>query len=526
MARILIADTLAKQGIEMLSQEHEVEVKTGLSEDDLVQAVAGVQALVVRSQTQVTERVIAAATNLEVIGRAGVGVDNIDVPAATKHGVIVVNAPLANTLSTAEHAFGLMLAVARSIPQGHASLQAGRWDRNKYMGVELAGKTLGIVGLGRIGTEVANRARAFQMRVVAYDPFVSPERATALGVEMMELDDVLAESDFVTLHALLHEGTRNLINAERLAKAKPGIRIINAARGALIDEQALSDAVASGQVGGAGIDVFSTEPAVGNILTTSDKIVVTPHLAASTNEAQDRAAIDTAEQVLDVLAGRSARFAVNAPLVDPEEMAIIGPYLDAADLAARLVSQLADGPVQEVRVELLGEIGTHEAGPLRTAVIGGLLARMSDAKVTVVNADQLAEQAGLRIEIESGPAREPYASLVVVQAVRADDVRTVAATHNGSEVRVVGVDNYEVDLAPRAAEHVLMVENVDRPGMIGRVGSMLGQRTVNISYMTVAAGEGDRALMVLGTDRALSDEELAELSGVENVFGARQLDLS
>ena len=526
MARILIADTLAKQGIEMLSREHEVEVKTGLSEDELVQAVAGVQALVVRSQTQVTERVIAAATSLEVIGRAGVGVDNIDVPAATKHGVIVVNAPLANTLSTAEHAFGLMLAVARNIPQGHASLQAGRWDRNKYMGVELAGKTLGIIGLGRIGTEVANRARAFQMRVVAYDPFVTPERAAALGVEMMDIDGVLAESDFVSLHAVLHESTRNLINAERLAKAKPGIRIINAARGALIDEQALFDAVESGKVGGAGIDVFSSEPAVGNILTTTDKIVVTPHLAASTGEAQDRAAIDTAEQVLDVLAGRSARFAVNAPLVDPEEMAFIGPYLDAADLAARLATQLAGGPVQEVRVDLLGEIGTHEAGPIRTAVIAGLLARQSDAKVTVVNADQLAEQASLRIAIEAGPARDPYASLIVVQAVRPDGVRRVAATQTANGVRVVGIDDYQVDIAPHASSHALMVENVDRPGMIGRVGSLLGELGVNISYMSVAPGQGDRALMVLGTDRALTEAEIATLTAVDNVFSARQIDLS
>ena len=525
MARVLIADTLAKQGIEMLSKEHEVEVKTGLSEDALVEAVVGVQALVVRSQTQVTERVIAAATSLEVIGRAGVGVDNIDVEAATRHGVIVVNAPLANTLSTAEHAFGLMLATARNIPQGHASLQAGRWDRNKYMGVELAGKTLGIVGLGRIGTEVANRARAFQMRIVAYDPFVSPERAATLGVELMDLDGVLAESDFVTLHALLHEGTRNLINAERLAKAKPGIRIINAARGALIDEQALFDAVASGQVAGAGIDVFSEEPAVGNILTTSDKIVVTPHLAASTGEAQDRAAVDTAEQVLDVLAGRSARFAVNAPLVDPETMAIIGPFLDAADLAGRLVTQLAGGPVQQVRVQLLGEIGTHEPGPLRTAVIGGLLARVSDAKVTVVNADQLAEQAGLRLEIESGPARDPYASLVVVQAALADGVRSVAATHTSSGVRVVGVDDYTVEISPSAAPHAVMVENVDRPGMIGRVGSLLGGNNVNIAYMSVGAGNGDRALMVLGTDRELNEKEIGELTAFENVFSARQLDL-
>jgi D-3-phosphoglycerate dehydrogenase len=525
MARILIADTLAKEGIDMLSKAHDVEVRTGLSEDALCEAVADVQALVVRSATQVTAKVIAAAQNLEVIARAGVGVDNIDVDAATQRGVIVVNAPLANTLSTAEHAFGLMLAVARNLPQGHASLQAGRWDRNKYMGVELAGRTLGVVGLGRIGTEVANRARAFQMRVVAYDPYVAPERASALGIEMMDLDALLAESDFVTLHAVLHEGTRNLINAERLANAKPGIRIINAARGALIDEQALYDAVESGRVAGAGIDVFTEEPAVGNVLTTSDKIVVTPHLAASTIEAQDRAAIDVAEQVLDVLDGRAARFAVNAPLVDPEEMAIIGPYLDAAELAAGLAVQLA-GPVTQVRLQLLGEIGTHEVRPLRMAAIAGLLARSSTQKVTAVNADQLADQYGIRIEIESGPAREPYANLVVVQVPRPDGTRTVAATHTPNGVRVVGIDEYAVEIAPGAAPYALMVENVDRPGMIGRVGMLLGERNVNISYMSVASGHADRALMVLGTNRALTAEDLAALSAVENVFGARQLDFS
>ncbi len=251
MARILIADTLAQQGIDLLSQRHDVTVRVGLSEDELVEAVADIQALVVRSQTQVTRRVLEAASQLEVVGRAGVGVDNIDVEAATQRGVTVVNAPLANTMSAAEHAFALMLALARNIPQAHAALQAGRWDRNKYMGIELAGRTLGIIGLGRIGTEVARRARAFQMHVLAFDPYVSNDRASALGVELRDLDALLAESDFVTLHTALHEGTRGLINAERLAQAKPGIRIINTARGALIDEQALFDAVESGKVGGA-----------------------------------------------------------------------------------------------------------------------------------------------------------------------------------------------------------------------------------------------------------------------------------
>lgn len=528
MARILIADTLAQQGIDLLSQRHDVEVRVGLSEDELVEAVTEIQALVVRSQTQVTRRVLEAASQLEVVGRAGVGVDNIDVEAATQRGVTVVNAPLANTMSAAEHAFALMLALARNIPQAHAALQGGRWDRNKYMGIELAGRTLGIIGLGRIGTEVARRARAFQMHVLAFDPYVSNDRASALGVELRDLEALLAESDFITLHTALHEGTRGLINAERLAQAKPGIRIINTARGALIDEQALFDAVASGQVAGAAIDVFSKEPAVGNILTTADRIVVTPHLAASTVEAQDRAAISVAEELMDVLDGKPAQFAVNAPLVDPETMAVIGPYLNAAELAGRVASQLTSGQLERVRIEYLGEIGNYEVRPLRASVIIGMLERVSTQKVTVVNADALAEQRGIRIEQESGPAREPYANLVVVQLAGADGARTVAATHTPSGVRVVGIDDYVVDISPDAAQHVLMVENLDRPGMIGRVGTTLGEWGVNVSYMSVGSRPSAReqALMVLGINRALSTSEIQTLLGLDNIFSARQLDLS
>jgi D-3-phosphoglycerate dehydrogenase len=528
MARILIADTLAQQGIDLLAKEHEVEVRVGLSEDELVEAVADINALVVRSQTQVTARVLEAAQSLEVVGRAGVGVDNIDVDAATQRGVTVVNAPLANTMSAAEHAFALMLALARNVPQAHAALQAGRWDRNKYMGVELAGRTLGIIGLGRIGTEVARRARAFQMRVLAYDPYVSHERASALGVELRELEALLSQSDFVTLHTALHEGTRNLINAERLVNAKHGIRIINTARGALIDEQALFEAVESGQVSGAAIDVFSKEPAVGNVLTTSDKIVVTPHLAASTVEAQDRAAVSVAEELLDVLAGRPARFAVNAPLVDPETMAVIGPYLDAAELAAKVATQLADGQLERVRIEYLGEIGNYEVRPLRASVIIGMLEKVSTQKVTVVNADAMAEQRGIRIEQESGPARDPYANLIVVRVLRADGPRSVAATHTPSGVRVVGIDDYVVDIAPESAPNVLMVENVDRPGMIGRVGTQLGEWGVNVSFMSVGSmpGPHEHALMVLGMNRALTPDELRTLAGFDNIFSARQIDLT
>ena len=526
MARIFVADSLNQAGLDLLAAEHDVIVKTGLSEDELVQELGDVQALLVRSQTQVTARVIEAAPRLEVIGRAGVGVDNIDLDAATQRGVIVVNAPLANTMSTAEHAFGLMLAVARNVPQAHGSLRGGAWDRSKYAGVELSGRTLGIVGLGRIGAEVARRARAFEMRVVAYDPFVSRDRASQLGVELRELDELLAESDFVTLHTALHEGTRGMIGAHQFALMKPTAYLVNAARGALVDEQALYTAVDSGQIAGAAIDVFSEEPAVGNVVTTHDRIVVTPHLAASTAEAQTRAATQTAEQILDVLAGRSARFAVNAPLVDDETMAIIGPYIDVAELAGSVAMQLAGGGVEKVRIEYRGDISNYDTSPLRAGVIIGMLQRVTSDKVTMVNAAALADEHGLRIEEDSGPAVEPFNNRVTVSALHDGGGETVSATNSPTGPRIVGIGEYDIEVGTDSP-YLLAIENVDRPGRIGRVATLLGTWGVNINAMSVSADQEGRALMILAisTARALTPDELAEVEELEDIRSARQIEL-
>ena len=525
MARVLVADSIADSGVELLRQSHEVEVRTGLAEAELAEALAGVSALVVRSQTQVTRAALAQARELRVIARAGVGVDNIDLEAATERGIIVVNAPLANTVSAAEHAFGLMLAVARHIPEGDATLRAGAWERGRLLGVELAGRTLGIVGLGRIGSEVASRARAFEMRLLGYDPFVAAERARSLGVELVELVELFARSDFVTLHTALLDETRGLVNAELLAQAKPGLRLINAARGALIDEPALLAAVESGRIAGAGIDVFSSEPAVGNVLTTDPRIVVTPHLGASTAEAQDRAALSVVEQVLEVLAGGAARFAVNAPLVDPETMAVIGPYLDAARLAASVAVQLAPGGLRRARVEYRGEVGTHDVTPLRAAAIVGLLARVTAEAVTVVNASQLAQAHGLEIDEERGPAVEPFANLITVRVYSEGGEASVTATHTGDGVRIVGIADYEVELSPRQAPYLLAIENIDRPGAVGQVGTQLGELAVNISSMSVAAGPHEHALMMLGVTRALTAEELRRVEALDNVYSVRQVEL-
>jgi len=528
VANILIADKIAQQGIDLLSQSHEVAVKPGLSEDELCEAIKGVQALIVRSQTQVTAKVLAAADALEIVARAGVGVDNVDVDAATEQGVVVVNAPHANTISTAEHAFGLLLAVARNIPQGHASLQAGAWERSKLQGAELQGKTLGIVGLGRIGTEVAKRARAFEMQLVAYDPFVSAERGAQLGVEMMELDDLLAVSDFVTLHTALYEGNRGMINAERLGKMKPGARLVNAARGALIVEQDLYDAVEAGTIAGAAIDVFSEEPAVGNVLTTSSKIVVTPHLAASTNEAQDRAAIDVAEQVLEVLAGGAPRYPVNVPTVDPETMAVIGPFLGAAQLAGKAVMQLRQGNVQNVRIEYRGAIGNQpDQTPLKASVVVGMLDEVVVEKISAVNALAEAEAHGLRITESNGPELEPYSSVVVVTVVTDQGEVAVAATNAESGPAIVGINEYRVEIEQNGpTAHVLLIENIDKPGSIGRVGTLLGELAVNIYSMSVAPGSnGTDALMLLGVARELTDDEAARVLALEGIHFVQQIEL-
>ncbi len=521
MAKILIADQIAQEGIDLLSASHEVELKTGLSEDELVDAVADVRALVVRSQTQVTARVIEAAQQLEVIARAGVGVDNVDVDAATGRGIVVVNAPHANTISTAEHAFGLMLAVARNLPQGHQSLRAGEWNRSKLQGMELAGKTLGIVGLGRIGSEVASRARAFEMKVIAFDPYVSQDRARSLGVEMVELDDLISRADFVTLHTALHEGNRGMINSDLLSRAKPTMRLINAARGALVNEEDLYGAVESGQIAGAAIDVFSEEPAVGNILTTHDRIVVTPHLAASTDEAQDRAALDVAEQIIEILRGGAPRYPVNVPTVDPETMAIISPYIDAAEVAGRVAMQMAGRGLQRVKIEYFGEIGNNDTTPLKAAAITGMLDEVTTDKISPVNALATAEARNLAIEEWSGPVSAAYANVVAVTVVTDQGESRVAATYQDDGVAIVRLNQYRVDI--RGNQTLVAIENIDRPGTIGRVGVLLGERGVNISSMSVSPGDGVRALMLLGVSRPLTSGEIGEIAALENIDAIRQI---
>ncbi|MDP3766403.1 MAG: phosphoglycerate dehydrogenase, partial [Dehalococcoidia bacterium] len=373
MPKVLVTDPIAQDGIDLLSREAEVDVRLKPALDELRDLIRDYDALVVRSETKVTSEVIEAGKKLQVIGRAGRGVDNIDLDAATHQGIVVVNAPLGNTISAAEHTIALMLALARHLPEAHASLRAGRWERQQFVGTELRSKTLGLVGLGQVGMEVARRARAMEMRVVAADPYVAPERAQSLGVELVPFDELLQQADVISLHAALTGTSRDLIGEEELAKVKRGVRIINTARGELIDEAALLRAIDDGRVSGAAIDVFREEPPGESPLLTHEKVIVTPHLGASTAEAQERVALDVAEEVLAVLRGDPARYAVNAPLVSPETMDVLRPFLDVAERTASLATQLCEGQLQRVEIEYLGEIANHDVTPLKAAAIKGLL---------------------------------------------------------------------------------------------------------------------------------------------------------
>ncbi len=525
-SRVLVAEPLAERGLDaMRAAGLDVEVKTGLTPEELCAALPGVAALVIRSATQVTAEVLAAGTDLVVVGRAGIGLDNVDVAEATKRGVMVVNAPQSNILSAAEHTLALLLSQARNVPQAHADLRAGRWNRSKWEGVELQGKTLGIVGLGRVGVLVAQRANAFGMRLVAYDPFVSPDRARQLGVQIAEtMNDLVAVSDFVTIHATKTPDTIGLVNAEVLAHAKPGMRLINAGRGGIVDEEALADAVRDGRLGGAAIDTFATEPTTESPLFELDNVVVTPHLGASTAEAQDKAGQTIAEQVVLALRGDFVPFAVNVAASEASE--VVRPFLPLAERLGRLFSGLAGGAPTTLEVFYEGEIADYDCRVLTLSILKGVLGPAVEEPVTYVNAPQLAEARGIAVrETKQADARN-YVNLIEVRGEIGDRSAHAAGTLFGKEQgpRIVGIDEHTVDLPP--ARYMLVVHNSDTPGMIGRVTTVLGDAKVNISDMGVGRSpSGEAALMVLATDSPVLAETVAKVTAVPGVQSARAIDL-
>jgi D-3-phosphoglycerate dehydrogenase len=500
----------------------DVDVQTGLTPEQLLDAIKGAQALVIRSATQVTADVLAAADELIVVGRAGIGLDNVDVAEATRRGVMVVNAPQSNILSAAEHTLALLLAQARNVPQANADLKAGQWNRSKWEGVELHGKTLGIVGLGRVGVLVAQRAYAFGMRLAAYDPFVSADRARQLGVQLVPtVDELVAMSDFVSIHATKTPETIGLINADVLAKAKPGMRLVNAGRGAIVDEDALAAAIASGRVGGAAIDTFAKEPTTESPLFAHDNVVVTPHLGASTVEAQDKAGETIAEQVVLALRGDFVPFAVNVAASEASES--VRPFLPLAERVGRLFTGLAGGAPGTLHIEYEGEIADYDCRVLTLSVLKGVLAPVIEEPVSFVNAPQIAEQRGIAVrETKSSDARD-YVNLIVV---RGDQGTHVAATLFGKQQapRIVGIDGHSVDLPP--ARYMFVVHNDDTPGVIGRVGTVLGEAKINISNMDVGQSpQGEAALMVIATEVPVPDDVVERVTQQPGVQSARSIDL-
>ncbi|PZC46894.1 MAG: D-3-phosphoglycerate dehydrogenase [Chloroflexi bacterium] len=519
MARILVADSIAAEGIELLKELGEVDVRTGLSEDEICEVIGEYDALVVRSQTKVTARVLETGAKLQVVGRAGVGVDNIDLEAATRSGIAVVNAPTGNIVAAAEHTIALMMAAARRIPQAHASLTSGQWRRSEFTGIEIRKKTLGLVGLGRVGTEVARRANGLEMHVLAYDPFVTAAHARTLDVELASFEEVLRTADYISLHTPLTEQTRGLIGGAELAMTKTTAILVNCARGELIDEQALLEAIQGGTLAGAALDVFSKEPMTESPLFGDERIIVTPHLGASTQEAQYEVSVEVAEQVRLTLEGKPARHVVNAPFVAPETHAVVAPFLDVAVRVGGLVSQLAEGRVQSIQIQYDGDIGEHDTNMLKAAVLVGIMGRTSEQRVNVVNAQLIASQRGLEVLEKKGGGAGDLVSLLTVEMVTEQGTSKVSGTVLRNTAHIVRIGEYWLDFAP-VDGYLLITEHRDQPGVIGAVGTVCGRNDVNISFMEVGRLEPrGRAVMILGLDDPLADallDEINQISGVEN----------
>ncbi|MDQ2800150.1 MAG: phosphoglycerate dehydrogenase [Armatimonadota bacterium] len=527
MPKVLVSDPIAPEGIEILKRVAEVDVKTGLSPDELAAIIGDYDALAVRSETKVTGEIIAKAAKLKIIGRAGVGVDNIDVEAATKRGILVVNSPEGNTVAAAELTVAMLLALARSIPQADQSLRGGKWDRKKFMGSEVYNKTLGVIGLGKIGKEVAKRCQSFEMRVLGYDPYLKPEQAEALGIKLVDLDTLYKDSDYITVHVPKTKETSGMINAEKLALMKPTVRLINCARGGIIDEAALADAAKSGKIGGAAIDVFSTEPApADNPLIGVPNIITTPHLGASTEEAQINVALDIAEQIVDVLNGKPARAAVNMPSVSADVLARIQPYLTLAEKIGSLHAQLTSTNIEEVEVIYSGDFENLPIVHLTRAVLKGLLEPIVPESVNYVNAPTLAASRGIKVTESRTPAGESHSCLLTVRKRSKSSEREICGTVLGPDnIRIVHIDGYRVDIRPEGP--MLVTMHTDRPGIIGKVGMTLGDAGINIAGMHVGreSGVGSRAIMVLKLDTPIPDPVLRQIVQIEGMEAARLVQL-
>jgi len=528
MFKILVSDKLSDEGLKILRavKDFQVDVKTELKPEELKDIIGDYDALVVRSATKVTADIISSAKKLKYIGRAGVGLDNVDLEAATQKGIIAMNTPAGNTISTAEHAFSMILSLSRNIPQANASMKKGEWKRSKFMGVELYGKTLGVVGFGRIGSEVARRAIAFGMKILAFDPFLSKEVAETMGVEVAELAEVLRGSDYITVHTPLTDETKHMISQKEFATMKKGVRLINCARGGIIDEAALVEAVKSGVVSGAALDVFESEPlAADSPLLKFDSIIITPHLGASTQEAQVNVAIEVAEMIRDALTGGGIRNAANYPCLDAEICKILNPYINLGEKLGMFTAQLIEGRFQEITITYSGEITAHNLSPVNMAIVKGVLSPILKETVNFVNAVALAKERGIRLRESKSLQEGEFVNLIQLEIKTDKETKTVCGTLSGNkQPRIVKIDESYVELSP--AGEMVFVQNWDKPGLVGSLGTLLGKLNINIAAMTFGRDMPDgKAINVLNVDSVITPDILEKIRKLENILIAKVIRL-
>ena len=524
--RVLVSDNLGDIGIKMFEEADgiDVDVKTGLSPEELKEIIGEYHALVIRSATKVTEELLGAAKNLKVVGRAGIGLDNVDIPAATKRGVVVMNTPGGNVVTTAEHTISMMLSLSRNIPQGTATLKAGLWEKKKLQGREIFNKVLGVVGFGKIGSIVADRARGLKMRVIVFDPFVTPEQIEKAGFEAATLETLYAKSDYITVHVPKLKNTIGLLNKEAFDQMKQGVMIINCARGGIVNEADLLDALKSGKVAGAALDVFETEPPGKSPLFEFDRVICTPHLGASTKEAQTNVAVAVADQIIDYLTNGTILNAVNAPSVTGELLEKLRPYLYLGDRMGSLQTQLVSGPIQEVQIEYTGEFYGLDLSPVSTAILKGLLTPILKDDVNFVNAHIIADERGIKVTEATQSAVEDYSNLITVRLVAGDRTNSVSGTIYGkNDARIVIINNFRLELIPEG--HLALIHNEDTPGSIGEIGMTLGRHHINIGRMHVGQEEdGKRNIIFLQVDTPIDDQVAKELRELRTVRAVTPLE--
>ena len=524
--KVLVSDNISSKGVEILKKAGlAVDVKTGMKPEELKACIGEYSGLVIRSATRVTAEIIEAATNLKVIGRAGSGLDNVDKIAASKKGIVVMNTPGGNTVTTAEHTIAMLFALARLVPQATASMKAGKWEKKKFMGVELFNKTLGIIGLGAIGSQVAKKAQGLEMNVIAYDPFLSEDKAQAMGIKKGSLDDIFIESDFITIHSPMTPETKGLINASTIAKMKQGVRIINCARGGIVNEQDLYEAMKSGKVAGAALDVFEKEPPEDNPLLTLDNLICTPHLGASTEEAQENVALAVAEQIADYLVHGTIRHAVNFPSIPSDQVPRLQPYINLAEKLGSFCCQIFEGGATEIIVEYLGDASTINTAPVTIAALKGYLSPILLETVNFVNAPFIAKERGIDVkETRSSDAGDFYSKITIRIKARNKESYVSGTLYSKKDPRVIEIDHFTVEIVPEG--ELLLIYNNDKPGVIGNIGNIMGKNNINIARMHFGReSAGGIAISVVSLDAKPGPDVIDQLKALPNILSIKQISL-